>query len=205
MKLRSKHPHYLFTSKVNPVIRFMIFSDIFIVGAAGMIGPLFALFVEEQIQGGTPLDASVALGLYLVSRSLLQIPIAQFIDRVRGENDDFWLMISFTIIRGVLPLLYLVVQTPIQLHLLQIAFGLSTAVTYPPYSAIFTRHLDKHKEGTEWSLYYSATDLSSAFLAILGGYLVEVSGFPALILTIAILSTGGGFLLLPIRRYLFQK
>lgn len=201
MKRSTKLAHY-FLRDINPVIRFLIISDTVLIGAAGLLGPIFALFVEDFIVGSNEAVVGLAAGIYLFTKSVLQIPIANFIDRIRGEKDDFWLMFIFTILIALMPLLYLVISTPLELYIVQFFLGLCTAFTFPTYMAIFTRHIDVQKEGTEWGVYFTLTDLTSAVLASVGGYIAVSEGFTNLILTVVILSLFGSFLLWPVRPYL---
>jgi len=200
-KRSTKLAHY-FLNDINPVIRFLIISDTVLVGAAGLLGPIFALFIEGFIVGGNEMVAGLAAGIYLFTKSILQIPIAHFIDRVRGEKDDFWLMFICTIMIALIPLFYLVIHTPLQLYLIQFMLGLFTAFTFPTYMAIFTRHIDKEKEGTEWGVYFTLTDLTSAAMATIGGFLATTYGFPTLIVAVVVVSVIGSLMLWPIKSYI---
>lgn len=202
MPKRSTNLADYFLKDINPVIRFLIISDTVIIGAAGLLGPIFALFIEGFIQGGNEAVAGLAAGIFLFTKSVLQIPIAHFIDRLRGEKDDFWLMFICTTLIAIIPLLYLVINTPLQLYFVQFILGLFTAFTFPTYMAIFTRHIDKEKEGTAWGVYFTLTDLTSAALAIVGGYLATTQGFPTLIVAVVIVSLMGSLLLWPIKPYI---
>lgn len=202
MRQRSTKLKHYFLYDINPVIRFLILSDTILIGAAGLLGPIFALFIAEFITGGNEAVAGIAAGIYLFSRSILQIPIAHFLDRIRGERDDFWMMFIFTMLIAVVPLLYLVINEPWQLYLVQLILGFFTAFTYPAYMAIFTRHIDHNKEGTEWGIYFTLTDVTSALLAIIGGFLAATSGFPVLILVVVGLSIFGSLALWPIKPYI---
>ncbi|MFA5359250.1 MAG: MFS transporter [Patescibacteria group bacterium] len=202
MSKRGTKLQYFFLKDINPVVRFLIISDTVLTGAAGLLGPIFALFITEFITGGNEAVAGLAAAIYLFTKSVLQIPIAHLIDRIRGEKDDFWLMFIFTVLIAFVPLLYLVISTPLELYIVQFVLGAFTAFTFPTYMAIFTRHIDREKEGTEWGVYFTLTDLTSAALAALGGYIAVSSGFQALIITVVILSFGGALLLWPIKPYI---
>jgi MFS family permease len=205
MKPRSTELKHYFLQDINPVIRFLIISDTIIMGAAGLLGPIFALFITDFIKGGNATVAGLAAAIYLLTKSIAQIPIAHLIDKIRGEKDDFWLMFIFTAAIAFAPLLYLVIDTPIELYMVQFVLGLFTAFTFPTYMAIFTRHIDKDKEGTEWGVYFTLTDLTGAALAALGGYIAVTSGFSTLIVTVVIVSFLGTLLLLPIKPYIREK
>ena len=189
---------------INPVIRAMIMSDTVIIGAYGLLGPIFAIFIEERIVGGNEAVAGIAAGIYLFARSALQVPIANYLDKKRGEKDDFWMMFIFSVLMAVVPLMYLVIDTPVQLYIVQFVYGFFTAFTYPAYMAIFTRHIDRDKEGTEWGVYSTLTDIASATFAVIGGYLAVSAGFPVLVTVVVTLSVIGAMFLLPIRNYLIK-
>lgn len=191
-----------FLTDINPVIRLLIISDTVIIGAAGLLGPIFALFIEDFIKGGNPAVAGLAAGVYLFTKSVFQVPIAHFIDKIRGEKDDFWLMFIFTILISFIPLLYLVINTPLQLYLIQFVLGFFSAFTFPTFMAIFTRHIDKEKEGTAWGVYFTLTGLTSAAFAAIGGYIATTQGFPVLIVAVVVVSLIGSMLLWPIKPYI---
>ena len=195
------HVREFFLHNINPVIRFLVISDVLIVGAAGLFAPVFALFIAESVQGDETV-AGIAAGLYLLSKSILQIPCAHYLDKIRGERDDFWFMFIFSLLAAIFPIFYIFVSTPLELYLVQLLLGFCIAFTYPSFMAIFTRHVDKHKEGTEWSIYFTLIDIVSALLAIIGGYLAYLAGFATLIIVVVIVSVLGVLLLLPIRPYL---
>jgi len=201
VKRSTKLTHY-FLKDINPVVRLLIISDTVIVGSMGLLGPIFALFIANFIHGGNEAVAGLAAGIYLLTKSVLQIPIAHFIDRIRGEKDDFWLLFTCTILISGFPLFYLVIDTPLELYMIQAALGFFTAFTFPTFMGIFTRHIDKEKEGTEWGVYFTLTDMTSAAFSVIGGYVAITSGFPALIIVVVTLSLVGSILLYPIKPYL---
>ena len=196
---------YLFLNDINPVIRFLIISDVVIIGAGGLLGPIFAIFVEDFVVGGNEVVVGIAAAIYLSTKSVLQIPTAHMIDRIKGERDDFWLMFIFSILSALIPLFYLIVRTPFELYAVQFLLGLFTSITFPTYMAIFTRHIDKHKEATEWGVYFTIIDITSAVLAALGGFVAGYFGFQVLICMVVFLSVVGSLLLWPIKPYLRFK
>jgi len=196
--------HYLL-QEINPVIRFLILSDVLIIGAAGMLGPIFAFYIENFVQNGNEQVAGIAAAIFLITKSLFQIPIAAIIDKIRGERDDFYVMVPFSILMSLAPLLYLLVSQPWQLYTVQLLMGLFTAMTFPSYMAIFTRHIDKTKEGIEWGVYFTLSDLLSAGLAVIGGYMAYNIGFTALIISVASISTLGSLMLIFIKPYIKSR
>ena len=174
-------------------------------GAVGMFSPLYALFVENNIKGANELIIGVSISIYLVSRSVLQIPIATFIDKIKGEKDDYLFLVFFSTLVGIVHLGYLFVNQTWQLFLIELLLGVFTAITYPSYMAIFTRHIDLNMEGTEWGIYYTFVDLGGAALTALGGYIASFYGYTWLIIVVSTVCIVGGLMLIPIRPYLFKS
>ncbi len=189
---------------MNIVVRSLVLSDVVWMSAIGMLGPVFALFIEDYIEGGNAATAGTAAAIYLIAKSVFQIPVAGWIDRIRGEKDDFWLMWGGSIIAALVPILYLFIHTAAQLYVIQFFYGVAVALTFPPYMAIFTRHVDRHKEGTEWGVYYTLSDLVGAATATIGGVVAVTIGFKQLIFGVVAASIIGVMLLWPIQYHLRQ-
>ena len=181
----------MFASLVNKVIRVLVLGDIMFFSAFGLIGPIFAVFITNQIAGATVATVGFAATINLLVRSLLQMPIARHIDRHKGEKDDFLFMVVGSTLVSIVPFAYLFVTLPMHLYLAQVVLGIGGALTNPGWFAIFTRHIDKGKEGTEWSLENVGVGLAAAGAAAVGGVIAERFGFYNLFLIVGILSLIG--------------
>lgn len=181
----------MFVSLVNKVIRILVIGDIMFFSAFGLIGPIFAVFITNQIAGATVATVGFAATINLMVRALLQMPIARYIDKHKGEKDDFLFMVVGSTLVSVVPFAYLFVTLPMHLYLAQVILGIGGALTNPGWFAIFTRHIDKGKEGTEWTLENVGVGLAAAGAAAIGGLLAERFGFHNLFLIVGILSLIG--------------
>jgi DHA1 family quinolone resistance protein-like MFS transporter len=204
---RTRVPFYkmLGKMKLNRVIIALIISDILVWTGWGLISPVIAIFFEENIVGGSVAVAGLASTIYFLTKSILQLPIAHFIDKHSGEYDDFWVMIIGSILACVCAVLYVFVDKVWELYLVQVLYGFSGALSYPSYQAIFTRHIDKHEEGFEWSLYYTAVDLGTAIAAGLGAWMIEKSGYIPVFLAVAVTNVVGVVVLFTIKKSLYKR
>lgn len=191
-----------FLKDISIVIRFLIISDTILIGASGFLGPIFALFVEDYIKGSNATVVGLAAAIFLITKSLSQIPVAILVDKIRGEKDDFYILFVFSILSSLAPLLYLIISTPLELYLVQFVLAILTAFTFPSYMAIFTRHIGPKKEGTAWGIYFTLTDLAAAAFGAIGGYIAFVQGFATLIIIVVVVSVIGALLLWPIKPYI---
>ena len=181
----------MFKSFVNKIVRTLVLGDIMFFSAYGLINPIFAIFITNQIAGATIATAGFAATINLLVRAILQMPIARYIDRHKGEKDDFVLMIVGSTLISVVPFAYFFVSTPLHLYLAQVVLGLGGALANPGWYAIFTRHIDKNKEGTEWTLENIGVGLAAAGTAAVGGLLAQRFGFNNLFLIVGIISLLG--------------
>jgi len=191
--------------KVNKVIEFLTLSDILMLSGWGLITPIIAVFFTEQIEGGSVALAGLASAAYFLTKSIIQIPMARFIDMKRGEKDDYRTMIIGSSIITLCAFLYIFVRFPWQVILVQVVYGIGGALSYPSWLAIFTRHIDKRKEGFEWSLYYTATDIGAAFAGALGGLLAASFGYKFVFMIVGIMSTLGTIFLAGITKELKRQ
>ncbi len=193
-----------FLLDMNPVVRFLILSDFVFLGGLGLLAPVFALFVEKSIVDGSAAVVGIASSIYLVTKSIVQIPAASIVDQIRGEHDDFWFLFISSFCVSLIPLAYLFISNPLELYVVQFIYGAAAAFAFPTYMALFTRHADRDKEGTEWGIYFTFTNMSAAFAAFIGGTLVEIVGFDALIILMVIVTFFGALLTYPIKSHIFH-
>ncbi len=182
---------YLTLRSVNPIIRILIISDFLVLTAFGLFGPIFAIFINNSISGATIEMVGIAEAIFLFSKGALQIPVARYIDKRKGERDDFMALFLGSIVYSLIPLLYILIDTPMQLYAVQAIYGIATAFTLPSWYALFTRHVDKNHEGIEWGIYRTYTEFGSALAASVGGFLAFRYGFDNLFVVVSILSMIG--------------
>jgi MFS family permease len=195
----------MFTN-INRVVRTLITVDFFYNSAFGSFGPVFAIFIIGGIEGGSAAVAGLATTTYWVVKSLVQLPIARFLDRTDGERDDFWALFFGYFAGALVPFGYLFATEPWHLYVLQGFFGFAMAFAVPGWYAIFTRHVDQWRIGFEWSLQsVFAVGMAYALAAAVGGFVVDALGFRALFVGAGVLGIFAALLLLPLRHHVFKK
>lgn len=182
--------------------RALLLSDLCWRGALGLFTPVFAIFIVDRIEGGDAYVAGVAAMVGLVSKSVFQMVAAWIADRIPGERDDYWILVAATTLNAVMPLLYLVVRTPIELYIVQFLTNAALAFAFPTFMSIFGRHIDHKRAGTSWAVYFTTSDLGGAIAAGVGGAIVATAGFDAMIYASVVLGLFGALALLPARTHM---
>lgn len=187
---------------INPVVRILVIADFFYNSAFASFGPVFAIFIANNIVGGSASVAGFATATYWIVKSIFQLPVARFLDRTDGEADDFWALWAGYFLTGFIPLAYIFASTPIHLYVIQGVYGFLMAWLVPAWYSIFTRHVDKWRISFEWSLEsVFSVGFATAVAAALGGYLVDRLGFQVLFLGSSILTILTSFLILALKPY----
>lgn len=176
---------------MNKIIKILTFSDLLIIFGFGLISPVFAVFITEQIIDGTLAVVGAASAIYLISKALIQLIVARRIDKVKGERDDFYWLIFGSFLLSLVPFLYLLCRLSWHLYLIQLIYGIGAALTFPGWCSIFTKHIDHSREAFEWSLYATLTGIGAALAAYLGGVIAEKLGFFVLFYIVGIMSLLG--------------
>lgn len=188
---------------INNIIKILIASDFFLNSGWGLMGPIFAIFIVNNVAVGNISEAAKVAGFaalfFWIAKSVLQIPIANYLDKNHGEIDDYWFMTVGTFMMAVVPIGYLLSTQPWHIYAWQIFYAIAAAVNFPSWSAIFTRHIDKGKEAMEWSAHSTIAGVGVGVAGGLGGIAVAFLGFPLVFIFVSIFTVVSGFLLIIIK------
>ena len=72
--------------KVGRLVKFFVISDFFLLAGWGFIDPIFSVFIVQHIAGGTLITVGIAAAIYWILKSILQIPIAKYLDRTPAKR-----------------------------------------------------------------------------------------------------------------------
>lgn len=167
----------------NKALRILIYTEAMVLVAAAMIGPIYAIFVEEI--GGNLLDASLTIGVFALAAGITTIIAGKYMDKIK-EN-ELILVFSYGII-GLGFLLYLFVNSIWFLFLVQVVIGIGEAIYAPAIDVIYSKHLDKGKAGRQWGEYESMLYFAAAAGAVIGGFVATKFGFNVVFMAMAALS-----------------
>ena len=184
---------------VNQVILIIIFAEfVFTIGAA-LIGPLVAIFIIKDI-GASVTVVGFAVAVYWIVKSILQLPVARYLDKNHGEIDDYYSVLIGLAISTAAVYLYYFVQAAWHIYALQILIGMGDALVVPAFQAIFARHLDKNQEAFEMALRSSFSyGAGSALGGALSGILAATIGIRSIYLINGTFLLSGLFILVFLR------
>ncbi|MBS3153286.1 MFS transporter [Candidatus Woesearchaeota archaeon] len=170
--------------------------------ALGMLGPIYALFVQEI--GGDLLDASLAYFIFMITSGIVIYIVGLWEDKF-DHKEKFIIAGYFLSSIGVA--LYLFVNNITMLFLTQIVLGIAQALLTPAYNALYTHYLDKNKEASEWGAMSSTWYVVTGLAAIAGGFIANSFGFKTLFVVMFFVSLISSFMSLSLlkRKKLMKK
>ncbi|MDP3734157.1 MAG: MFS transporter [Nanoarchaeota archaeon] len=178
---------------MNRTIILLMFSDVFVVTGFGLMEPILAIFIKENLVGGTIFAAGLASAIFLATKSVVQLPFSRYVDR--DEDKVRWLVIGAFLI-SLVPMIYIFSKHIYHIYAAQALFGIGSGLAYPAWLSLWSINLDKKQEGFEWSLYSTLAGLGAATTATIGAAIAEFIGFTYTFLLVGIMSLIGVGILL---------
>ena len=187
---------------LNKVIKTLILSDFLLHSGWGLIGPIFAIFVTEQIDGATLVEVGFIAATYWLVKSVVQPFVAHFIDLKKGEEDDFKFLVYGLFFANLVPLGYLFASQLWHIFLLEAIRGVCMAFVIPGWAGIFIKNIDKGWEAFSWSIDSTGLGLAAAFAAAFGGIIASSLGFEAIFILVTVFGLASTFILFSIKNQL---
>ncbi len=188
------------TKRMNSVVLHLIFSDVFVVTGFGLIEPVMAIYLNDNLVGGSILTAGIASTIFLVSKSLVQLPFSRHVD-THGDQDDLRWLVRATFLFCLVPIAYVFATHIYHIFLAQLIYGVAAGIAYSAWLGLWSTHLDRRHESFEWSTYSTLVSIGTGLSAIIGAALAEYVGFRVTFISVGVLSLLGCFSLIHLKRH----
>lgn len=142
----------------------------------GLLGPLYALFVQSI--GGDILELTAAYSLYMIAMGICSIYVGNVSDHRSMEH----MMMAGYVLNAAGTFGYLFVDSPARLFLVQLVLGCASALATPTWNSLFSIHLDRKRVGYAWGLSEGGPKIIIGMAILLGGLIVTRFGFAVLFL-----------------------
>lgn len=159
---------------MNRTMKLLMLSDIFVLTGFGLIQPILAIFINQGVTGGSVLTAGIASTIFLLTKSLVQLPFAKYIDD-HGKKTR-WLILG-TLLMAVVPILYVTADSMYQVYLAELIYGLGSGLAYPTWLGLWSRNLNQGQESFQWSIYSTSTGIGTAATGTIGAAMATITGF----------------------------
>ena len=141
-----------------------------------LIGPFYAIYIKEA--GIGLFDLGYASTLFCIATGVLMIIVGKYSDR----HNKYLITIFGFFMYVVASLWYLIISSPWHLYVLQIIQAVGTACLSAPLTVLFSRFIQKGKEGTQWGLEGGGSFIIVGAAVFIGTLVVNFLGFKILFL-----------------------
>jgi len=186
---------------MNKTLKILILSDIFVFGGFGLVSPILAIFIKDNLIGGTIFAAGAASMIFLITHSLLQLLFAYKFN----PKDRIWMLLVGTGLIVLVPFGYIFSTHIYHIYFIEFIYGVGAAFAYPSWSSLFTSNLEKGRRGFQWSIYSSSVGIGTAITAGVGALLAERIGFQWVFAFTGLLGVIGLLLLFKLERKILKK
>lgn len=175
---------------INPLVKSFIISEAFLWSAWNFFAPIFAIFVASTIKGGSIEFAAMAFSAHLIARVLTELVESKYLPKASERQK-----IKITII-GLLLMSFSYVGLAFSSEIFHVFLfysfaGIGIGIASPAKNSLFSTHLDKNKESSEWGLYDAVVLIGAALATALGGFIAAQYGFKTLFILSAVLNLIG--------------
>jgi len=177
---RPSHFHF------NPVVKALIYSDSFLWSGWNMTAPIFAIFVTQDVTGGSIGIAASAYSVHLIFRVLSELIGGRVLDSANDKRKR--LAAAYGIILASLAIFgFSTVTSVVWIYIFYAVSGLGLGIADPIRQSMFSINLDKKKEAYEWGVRDASVLIGVALASALGGLIAEQYGFRFLFVISAII------------------
>lgn len=169
---------------MNSIVKAFIISEIFLWSSWNAITPIFAIFAATKIPGGNTEIAASSFSAYLIVRVIFELISGRYLSK-STEARKFTISILGIILISLGYVGFAVTKNVASVFLFYGVIGMGLGIASPAKNSLFSMHLDKNKEVTEWSIYDGFVFMGMAMSAAIGGFVANRYGFSFLFYLIA--------------------
>lgn len=169
---------------MNGVVKAFIVSEIFLWSSWNAITPIFAIFAATQIPGGSTEVAASSFSAYLVVRVIFELISGKYLSK-STDMQKFIVSIFGIVLMSAGYVGFAITKDVPSLFIYYGIIGMGLGIASPAKNCLFSSHLDKDKEVTEWSMYDGFVFMGMAMSATIGGFVANKYGFSFLFYLVA--------------------
>lgn len=178
--------------QINPIVRSFIISETFLWSAWNFVTPIFAIFVVSSIKGGDVQIAASAFSVYLIARVFSELLSGRYLFG-KTEAKKFILTIVGMLFISLSYIGFAFSSTILFLFIFYAVAGIGLGIATPAKNSLFSTHLDRNKEPSEWGIYDAVTFIGMALATALGGFIAGQYGFQFLFFLASVINLFGIF------------
>jgi len=178
--------------QINPIVKSFIISETFLWSAWNFVTPIFAIFVVSSIQGGDVQIAAAAFSVHLIARVFSELISGRYLLK-KPDRVKFVITVIGMLFISLSYIGFAFSRTILVLFIFYAVAGIGLGIASPAKNSLFSTHLDRNKEPSEWGVYDAVVFIGMALATALGGFIAGQYGFQFLFFLASIVNLLGIF------------
>lgn len=175
--------------KVNKIIWYLTFSDVFSWGVFSILNVLIGIYLATKLGEDTVQIVGIGTAIYSIMRAGAQIPLGLLEDSIKSQKDEVLILLAGSFMMGLPYLFYPIIETPALYYFFQIMVGLGCGMNLVSWRKLFAKNVDHDKEGMDYGVYETVMSLFIALFGVTAGTIANLGTlyFDYVIVSIGIL------------------
>ncbi len=187
------YKHHTFC--VNKTISLLTLSDIFTWGGFTVVSVLMGIYLSEKIGADAIRIVGIGMAIYLLFRSITQIPLGILLDKIKKDHDDIFVLFLGCLLMGLAFILYPIIENEANYYILQVLLGIGASMNLIAWRKLFVENLYRGSSGLSYGIYGTVIGIATAFLSLIGGIIASMGNqyFDLVIVILGVWVILGGF------------
>jgi MFS family permease len=184
---------------MNRTTILLVISDVSVLTGFGLVEPILAIFIKDNLVGGTIFAAGIASMIFILTKSIVQLPLSRVVDR-HPRSFRRKILIVGTFLEAAVPFIYIFAADVNLIYVAQVLQGLGSGLAYPAWVGIWSKSSDINHRSYDWSVYSTLTGVGTAIAALMGAEIAQVFGFAYTFILVGAMSLFGCFILFKLEK-----
>lgn len=154
----------------------------------GLFVPFYAIFIQKL--GGDIAFAGFSWAVFSIVSGVLILLFTRW--EVKVKEQELLMALGY-LLRGIVFLSYACMASLSQLLLTQVLWGMAAAIGMPAFDALYQAHTTKEESIIQWGSWEGIASIAIGVAALVGGILIQLFGYPAVFVGMALMSFGLAF------------
>lgn len=192
-------------TKRGYILRILALDDVSFWGAERLISVIFALFIVNNIAGGSAAAVGIALMIRQLVVAFLSVPVGRLLDKHKGYIDEVYFLAFSGLLAGSAYILFGFADHLWQVYVLMGVIGIAHTLNLDTWRVLFYGLIQKNEQGETTGIYQTIMSISGALVFALGGLFADIYGYPTIIWIGAVMTMIAGIIPLLIKRLVPDK
>ncbi len=167
----------LFKGEKSSILSALTFNDAAFWGSDVFVGVVFALFVTQNIPGGSAIHVGFMFGLYRTVRAFMAIPIGRFLDQHKGHLDEYYTLMTSGLLVGCTYVALFFSTELWQVYTGMFFIGVGHSLDISAWRILFYGNIPEGTRGQVIGVYETTMQIIYSLAIVVAGFVGEIFGF----------------------------